>query len=619
MSAMLRWPALCAALLVSHAQALCPPPGLPPPTRYVGDVAHDANCTDDNIQSAIDHATCPNTFIVITREHTYTQQHLSIADKSLMFTATGDGVFCNDGGGSTGGGGSVITAPLVTIAGNGNQSVFDISGTSNVTFQYLEITGGGGDADSHGGGIDFNGAGSLTIDTSTIDSNHAGFGGGIEMRGSGDALLTLKNYSVIESNTASGNGGGINIEGFTQLLALQPFTLIGFNHAPNGTGGGIAVVAPARADIGSPGYSALPVINGNDAALGGGLSAQATTLESFPATINLFTTDPQNPVTVSGNFASQRGGAIYLKPFFDELVTTADLCAADFRIDGNSAPEGSAIFADENSDLASRVFVNNSGRCGPSPGAVPCARGVVCNTINDNNAVDGANHRQPGAVILAAKSIEIGAFLMDRVAFRHNTGAHAIRVQDTRAVISNCLIADNDFSAETLLIENQGEGGTSVDISNCTIANNTHNSGSIIHTGIDLGLRYMILDQPAMSSVSTSGAPAIVADDILAADPTGLPLQANIVQGEPLYVNAAAEDYHLRTVVQGGVVTASAGIDFAPPIKGDDRDLDDNPHDQDVPLVVDAFGVRDLGAYEAQPILDRIFADGLGDPISLLQ
>jgi hypothetical protein len=596
-----------------------------PHKRVVGNTATDIHCDDDNIQAAIDNTVCPNTTIFLTAEHTYSAQHLSIQNKSLSIVGS-NATSCS-GIGSTGVDGSVAaapTAPVTTIsgAGNGGNSVISIGGTSNVTLQFVEITGGSVNASGHGGGVNFNGIGSLTIDTSTIDSNSAGFGGGIEMNGNGgDALLTLKAYSIIESNTASGNGGGINIEGFAQLVAVQPFTLIGFNHAPNGKGGGVAVVSPARADIGSPGYIALPVINGNDAALGGGLSAQSVGIESFPGIINLFTTDPLNPVTVAGNFASQAGGGVYLKPFVDNSQDAglANLCASDFRIDGNSAPEGTAVFADTDSAIlggviSGGVLLNQTGMCGPSPGAVPCASGVICNTMNDNRAVDGANHPQPGSVLLLGQN---GTSSIDRVVLRNNSGAHAIHVIDQDSNISNCLVADNDLSAETLIIDDEG-GASGVNVTNCTIANNAHNSGSIIRTGLNVTLRYLILDQPAMSSASTSGSPAIFADDVLAADPTGLPVQANIVQGEPIFVNAAAGNYHLRAFVQAGVVTSSPGMDFGPPVSGDDRDLDGNPHDQDVPAVPDLFGVRDLGAYEAQPILDRIFVDAFGDPISLV-
>jgi len=78
---------------------------------------------------------------------------------------------------------------------------------------------------------------------------------------------------------------------------------------------------------------------------------------------------------------------------------------------------------------------------------------------------------------------------------------------------------------------------------------------------------------------------------------------------DPLFIDATnasvgERDYHLRAYVQNGSVVASPAIDFAPPVAGDDRDLDDKPYDQDVPLVSDYQGV---------------FGDAFGDPLSLVR
>lgn len=611
------------ALLPNPVGAVVCPPGVPH-FRYVGDVANDARCTDNDIQSAINNTVCPGTFIVVSREHTYTAQHLSVSGKSFTMSATGDGIGCGNLPGATdSGSGNPPTVPLVTISGNGSQSVFDISGNSNVTFQYLEITGGGGDSGSHGGGINFHGSGSLTVDTSTIDLNHSGFGGGIEMNGIEDSVLTLAANAIIVSNTASGNGGGINIEGFAQLLAVHPFTLIGFNHAPNGKGGGIAAVSGARIDLGSPGFNALPVVNGNDAARGGGISLQNT--GDGPVTAILFSTDPLHPVSLAGNFASQVGGAIYLQPNVDNDFTS--VCAADFRLDGNIAPDGAAIFADADfpgigDTPASYEVAFNKNFCPSSFVSQPCAAGVACNTVDDNVTADGANHPKPGAIISLSASFE-GSVDGDRFEMRGNAAANAIRAVDAELHVTNCLIADNALSAETFRVSNGGNGDSAYapqsSVQNCTIANNAHNSGSVIHTDYDFSLADAIVDQPVMSTLSTGGTPTITAHFVLAADPTGLAAAPDIFPGEPTFVNGSAGNYRLRAVIQAGFVSASAGIDNAPSATGDDHDLDGNPHDQDVPLVPNLFGVRDLGCYEAQPIPDRIFGDAFGDAISLVR
>ena len=92
-------------------------------------------------------------------------------------------------------------------------------------------------------------------------------------------------------------------------------------------------------------------------------------------------------------------------------------------------------------------------------------------------------------------------------------------------------------------------------------------------------------------------------------DISTLPAVEGVALGRPTYVNGAAGNYRLAL--------NSLGVDFAPPIVGDDRDLDNNPHDQDLPEVGNLYGVRDLGAYERQRSCgagDTIFCDGLGDP-----
>jgi len=599
-----------------------------PHTIVVGDKVHDASCDAQTIQEAITNTVCPNTTIYLTAEETYSGQHLTIQGKSLSIVGSTATSCSAATAGAANAPASVPTAPVTTISGNGSQSVFDISDNgstgSTVTFRYVEITGGGGDSNSRGGGINFHGSGSLTLDTTTVDLNHAGYGGGIEVDGgSADATLSLDAYSVIESNTASGNGGGINIEGFTDLIASNVNTLIGFNHAPSGNGGGVAIVGPAHAEIASPGYGTLAVLYGNDAARGGGISAAAS--NNFDTGwFKLYTTDPAQPVAVSGNFASQAGGGIYLKAFdqFLDGGASAFACVYDFRIDGNAAPDGAAIYAASDSSVdgsvaGSEVTLNVSNSfCGASP-SVHCGAGVTCNTLDGNSTHDSLNHATPGSVILVEDN---GYLAADRVAMRGNDGAHGILLAGpgTENTINTCLIADNAFSAETVQVEDAGGGGAMA-IDNCTIANNMHNSGSVFRTGLKLTIDDSIIDQPVMASVSKIGSPAIFADNVLAADTTGLPMQPNIVQGEPIFRDEAGGDYHQQAFKTGNQVTASLGIDFAPPVVGDDRDLDGNPYDQDVSAVPDAFGVRDIGCYEAQPIADRLFGDAFGDSMSIVQ
>src|SRR5262249_17987100 len=102
------------------AVAVCPASGF---YRYVGDIAADGQCTDNDIQTAINNAstTC-RTNILITSEHTYTTQALEIVDKSISLQGVPNGAPCNykppicDPG--VGCGGGTPTGPLVILHGN---------------------------------------------------------------------------------------------------------------------------------------------------------------------------------------------------------------------------------------------------------------------------------------------------------------------------------------------------------------------------------------------------------------------------------------------------------------------------------------------------------------------
>lgn len=341
---------LLAAVRV-HAVCTTNPILLPLHYRVGADTAH---CQYDDIQSAIDAVgECP-TIVDITREHLYTHQHLGIADKpNLTLQGWGDGVTCADIRGTL----SFppyappdSTAPLLTINGSsdGGGSVLYVTGNTNLAVRNLTISGGLTCADCSGGGISFGGQGSLALTRSTISFNEAAFGAGINVNGSsGAATLTLDSDTLVLSNTADISGGGIRVEGNTRLYALKPNTMIAFNKAPNGYGGGIEVLGPARADLGSPGYGGLGVIYDNQAQYGGGIDI-LTFDDGAEAIVRLFTTDRAKPVRMQGNTASHTGGAVYLKPHrtFVSGATNVAFCAYDFVVDDNIAMEGAAIYSD---------------------------------------------------------------------------------------------------------------------------------------------------------------------------------------------------------------------------------------------------------------------------------
>ncbi|MGB8378058.1 MAG: hypothetical protein WCE70_06260, partial [Rhodanobacteraceae bacterium] len=242
------------SLLLALAASLCLPQLALAFNVYT--VGGDAACPYANIQDAIDAAAGNpgEDYVFIATNGAYGNQHLVVANQDVDII--GGFPDCSQLGDP----GSVQT----TIAGTSGHSVFEIEGNSHVFVRNLFIRGGDLDGDHSGGGIYFGGQGGLELANTTVSLNTAGYGGGIDVNGSsGPATLRLDADTLVLNNTASVSGGGIRIEGDTRLYVLQPNTLIGFNHAPNGYGGGIEVLGPARADIGSPGYNGSAVIQFN--------------------------------------------------------------------------------------------------------------------------------------------------------------------------------------------------------------------------------------------------------------------------------------------------------------------------------------------------------------------
>jgi predicted outer membrane repeat protein len=626
--------ALAALLLVASgaARAACGinPILLPVHLRVGSDTQH---CQYNDIQSAISAVSeCP-TVIDITREHTYTNQHLSIDNKpNLTLQGWGDGVTCAQIHGPLDfppyAPPTDIT-PLVSLDGSGSGGrVLTITGGSNVTLRNLTVLRGATDGSASGGGIDFNGNGSLTLTRSTVSYNNAGYGAGINMNGSsGAATLTLASDTLVILNTASTSGGGIRVQGNTRFYALQPKTLIGYNHAPNGYGGGVEVLGPARADIGSSGYNGLAVIYDNDAQYGGGMDI-LNFQDQADAIVRVFTTDAHNPVQVSGNFASHTGGGFYLRPYeaINSVGGGAILCAYDFRIEDNAAQEGAAIYADADYDgvgnpLGGGVALNTNPQYFRSPltnypcvqpepptalGAVACAAGVACNVLSANKAEDGNGNPTDGSTILLQTAADLEA---DRFIMRANTGAHVLReVGDNRvfAALSNCLLAGNVLARE--LIAQTDGSSAQMEMGSCTIAGNQIAASNVLLAPGTLFMHNSIIDQPGRTTINPAETDPAAVVHVLSNDRSTLPDTPYIQQGEPTFVDAANGDFHLRLT--------SLGIDSAPVETGSDApkaDLDRHARVYDQPGIANNFGPMDLGAYELQPLCahaDTVYCDG---------
>ena len=568
-------------------------------------VGGDAACGFSSIQAAVDAAAAVpgEDYVWIASNQAYTGQHVVVQDQDVLIE--GGFVDCSD---------FDIDTELTTVngAGNGGGAVFAIRGTSHVLLTNLFIRGAERSGGAEGGGVDFVGAGGLTLQQSTVSLNSAGYGGGINFRGSGGhAELVIGHDTLVLSNTAATSGGGIRVEGDATLQVNSPNTLIAFNHALDGYGGGVEIIGPAIGNIGSPGYNGGAVIQFNEALRGGGISVNAGLEQGDDASLRLFTTDPQNPVQVSNNIAALTGGGIYLQPIsdfdFGTYANSARLCAQQFRIDDNIAQEGSAIYSDT---MVFNVFeyiggvvelYSSTDTCrvpDGSPDAVACAPGIECNTMDRNISANTSNQPTPGATILVQND---GLLRIYGLRMRDNTGAHALRLFDTDADMRNALVTNNVFDSDLFLVEAEGDRG--LVLRGTTIAGNVI-GGSVVRAGNDSALGNLLIAQPGVPAYTVIDFPQAFFEYIVASDTTGLPLRDDLIEADAVFVDAGASDYHLAT--------GSPGMDFAP--AAGSADLDGNPRDIDVASVPNAFGPRDVGAYEAQlgcqAGTDTIFCNG---------
>jgi hypothetical protein len=590
------------------------------PKIWVGDVATNPQCGADTIQAAINAAVCPNTQIIISAGHVYNEQHLTIVDKSVALVGNA---------GECGVDPESSTVPVRTISGTSAGSVIAVGGSSNVTLKYLEITGGGNDNNhnSEGGGIFFGGSGSLTLQADTIDRNQADYGGGIDVSPTGSTTLTLLADTLILNNTAGTSGGGIRIEGQTRLFMLTDSSTVSFNDAVFGYGGGIEILGPARADIGSSGDVFVGAVSENKATYGGGIAVLSTGVGD--ATARIFSTDSTTPVEISQNTASAQGGGVYVQAAGGG-ADFAILCGQDFRIDLNNAPDGAALFVTATDGDSGSAQFNAGGQCGPEStstlGAVACAPNVPCNEISGNAAVDAHGNRSNGAVITM---VDYESLQASRVVMRQNSGAEIVNLSDGNAnnFMQNCLIVDNQATSQII---QSTQDLSAFNLDNCTFANNTIDDGYVIFAIDAINLSNDLFAQPNNSTLDYQSGLCrtptlclsvqyIVSSELTSLSNPDFSLQSST----PLFVddtnsNISSRDYHLQAFVRDGVVTASPAIDFAPEINGEGNDLDNKPRNQDVPRVLNRFGMSDVGAYEMQPIADRIFADAFGDATSLV-
>ncbi|MBO9664178.1 hypothetical protein [Dokdonella sp.] len=546
-------------------------------------VGNDTNCQYGNVQSAVDALTAGGTHEIRIKSNLYEGQAVRIDNRSVRLV----GGYANCSAAAPTG------VSTLSGVGGGHDSVVTITGNSNdVILENLSIIKGDEVSDGVGGGVDFRGGGTLRVRASSISNNYAGYGGGISFTGTAAtrAQLRLEAGTLILNNVAQYSGGGIRVEGNARLQITDDNVLIsgneakGVNPATNtptyGYGGGILVLMPADADIGSPGLGNGGLITENTARYGGGI-AMSSELDVFSGVVRLFTTDASRPLRIRGNRATNTGGGLYLRG--PNLLR-----GFDFRIDGNRAQEGSAIYADtaDTPGVANVALNGGLERNITRPtdlGAVPCSAAVACNLIDGNIAETVAGQATTGAAVLTQTQ---GIVEINRTTFSKNRGGQVAR-NFGFTVLLNALIADNVVTG--YLLRQESNGATwDLHVENSTIAGNSIGAAHVISASGDIVLSRSISWQPGRNTLiqpdgSKRVGNVLANETISIGGPTG-----TIVNGDPLFVDAARGDYRPHA--------ASPAVDFAS--SGGGPDLAGNTRGFDLPIRPNWQGTGDLGAYE---------------------
>ena len=109
---------------------------------------------------------------------------------------------------------TVNGAGSTIINGNSSGACLSIEGTSDVTCSGFSMTGG---LASFGGGIYFNGSGTVLLENLFVYSNTASTNGGGIYVGDNSSASIIINASKIYQNECVSEGGGINTVSYTHL------------------------------------------------------------------------------------------------------------------------------------------------------------------------------------------------------------------------------------------------------------------------------------------------------------------------------------------------------------------------------------------------------------------
>lgn len=567
-------------------------------TAAILSVGGNPTCNYSSIQVAIEAAAFapgPDT-ILLARNLDWTAQQLLINSQDL--TITGGPETCS----------GVAGGSRTTISGAGGAALpvlrINTSGSAVVTLKFLNITAGDVAGDGLGGGILYNGSvnSKLVIEDSVIFGNEAAYGGGIYVNGNGSrGKLEIGANTQINNNEARISGGGIYLSN-ADLRMDAPNSAIAFNVAGD-FGGGLRALGPSAISIQSGGISALGTIYSNTARIGGGIALQGSPDVDGNVSLGMETMNPLNIVRIRGNRARERGGAIYARTELPNGgFSFASTRLFGVSIEENTAPTGAAIYLDYSGTLLDTLGASLSMEA-----AVGCAESSTCNRVTGNVAATVGGTPTTGGILVAA---DLATIRLEKTQLIGNSGGPPVYSDSpsspagfSTVILRDTVIANNEVRGDAIV---RVVRGVSTFIFDSTIANNTLTGNAIINVAGQIRLEDSILWQPGKITLNSGSA---LVSRVLASETASLPNPLLAINADPRFIDPASGNFRLNA--------GSRAIDVAPPITGDDRDADGLPRDQDLDLIANVAGPRDLGAFERQTLLPFVQNAGFVSDVRL--
>jgi parallel beta-helix repeat protein len=498
------------------------------------------------------------------------------------------------------------------ISGNHADSTLRVTNQSSVTIEGFDIVGGNADygggifideanatimhnqihhnTSTNGGGLYAANSATITVITNTIYANMSSSGGGIFVTNYSHGSVS---HNEVYGNGASSGGGGFRISNYATLSVehntIRDHTDIGNNHH----GGGFYIDGAATVTltenlitgnyagrwgwagglyIASSNVSLISntiAYNNADDGWGGGIyiNRASPTLLNNSIHHNRAHWNPQsdgggifiyysNGVILEGNrinynYARHLGGGVFLQ------ASTVQL--RDNILEGNSASNGAAmsIWSGGQAEIKNNQFLNNAGNAIHLwYGARPL---ISSNVISGNN---GSGIIVSGASPTINNNEIVGNFA------NYGGGIH-INGSGSPHLYNNWIYHNGANTAGGIYISGFFNGALVEH--NTLVANTLGSGGEGIYIGQDSMpsvLNNLIVSHTYALYLDTTFAPTVDYNTWWAsslAPYNSAPDGEHNFEADPLFVNAAAEDYHLTLdspCIDAGLNTGSVATDF---------------------------------------------------------